>query len=144
MVDYFLLHQNDFKYVKQYAVMPPNEFSDPCALHICIERKQSDVMPREAESSAPELFTCWDDTQIDTFRNSLLDNSATLEQVTDSINSVSIDRSFRYGRTHGAPFRGYGYVPLRNGGNVVTRMGTQQQRSFRFSGTRTEHTSTRC
>ena len=31
------------------------------------------------------------------------------------------------GRTHGAPFRGYGYVPLRNGGNVVTRMGTQQQ-----------------
>ena len=32
-----------------------------------------------------------------------------------------------YGRTHGAPFRGYGYVPLRNGGNVVTRMGTQQQ-----------------
>ena len=32
-----------------------------------------------------------------------------------------------YGRTHGAPFRGYGYVPLRNGGNVVTRIGTQQQ-----------------
>ena len=31
------------------------------------------------------------------------------------------------GRTHGAPFRGYGYVPLRNGGNVVTRIGTQQQ-----------------
>ena len=24
------------------------------------------------------------------------------------------------------PFRGYGYVPLRNGGNVVTRIGTQQ------------------
>ena len=32
-----------------------------------------------------------------------------------------------YGRTHGAPFCGYGYVPLSNGGNVVTRMGTQQQ-----------------
>ena len=28
------------------------------------------------------------------------------------------------GRTHGAPFRGYGYVPLRFGGNVVRRMGT--------------------
>ena len=27
----------------------------------------------------------------------------------------------------GPPFRGYGYVPLRNGGNVVTRIGTQQQ-----------------
>ena len=36
------------------------------------------------------------------------------------------------GRTHGAPFRGYGYVPLRNRGNVVTRMGTQQQQ--RYSG----------
>ena len=33
---------------------------------------------------------------------------------------------WNYGRTHGAPFRGYGYVPLRNGGNVVRRMGTQQ------------------
>ena len=27
----------------------------------------------------------------------------------------------------GAPYRGYGYVPLRFGGNVVRRMGTQQQ-----------------
>ena len=34
------------------------------------------------------------------------------------------------GRTHGAPYRGYGYVPLRFGGNVVRRMGTQQQESF--------------
>ena len=33
----------------------------------------------------------------------------------------------RNGRTHGAPYRGYGYVPLRFGGNVVRRMGTQQQ-----------------
>ena len=32
-----------------------------------------------------------------------------------------------FGRTHGAPYRGYGYVPLRFGGNVVRRMGTQQQ-----------------
>ena len=30
------------------------------------------------------------------------------------------------GRTHEAPYRGYGYVPLRFGGNVVRRMGTQQ------------------
>ena len=34
------------------------------------------------------------------------------------------------GRTHGAPYRGYGYVPLRGGGggggNDVRRMGTQQ------------------
>ena len=34
-------------------------------------------------------------------------------------------------RTHGAPYRGYGYVPLRFGGwgvgTVVRRMGTQQQ-----------------
>ena len=34
------------------------------------------------------------------------------------------------GRTHSAPYRGYGYVPLRfgGGGDVVRRMGTQQQR----------------
>ena len=33
-----------------------------------------------------------------------------------------------FGRTHGAPYRGYGYVPLRfRGGDVVRRMGTQQQ-----------------
>ena len=38
-----------------------------------------------------------------------------------------------YGRTHGAPFRGYGYVPLRNGGNVVRRMGTQQQQQQLYS-----------
>ena len=31
------------------------------------------------------------------------------------------------GRTHGAPYRGYGYVPLRFGGNVVRRIRTQQQ-----------------
>ena len=32
------------------------------------------------------------------------------------------------GQTHGAPNRGYGYVPLRfGGGGVVRRMGTQQQ-----------------
>ena len=36
-------------------------------------------------------------------------------------------RQYRFGRTHGAPYRGYGYVPLRFGGNVVRRMGTQQQ-----------------
>ena len=30
------------------------------------------------------------------------------------------------GRTHGAQYRGYRYVPLRFGGNVVRRMGTQQ------------------
>ena len=39
---------------------------------------------------------------------------------------LTISVSFN-GRTHSAPFRGYGYVPLRNGGNVVRRMGTQQQ-----------------
>ena len=32
------------------------------------------------------------------------------------------------GRTHGAPYRGYGYVPLGfgGGGDVDRRMGTQQ------------------
>ena len=35
--------------------------------------------------------------------------------------------SFLLGRAHGAPYRGYGYVPLRFGENVVGRMGTQQQ-----------------
>ena len=30
------------------------------------------------------------------------------------------------GRTHGVPYRGYGYFPLRFGENVVRRMGTQQ------------------
>ena len=34
---------------------------------------------------------------------------------------------FYIGRTHGVPYRSYGYVPLRLGGNVVRRMGTQQQ-----------------
>ena len=32
-------------------------------------------------------------------------------------------------RTHGAPYRGYGYVSLRFGGNVVRKMGTQQQQA---------------
>ena len=36
------------------------------------------------------------------------------------------------GRTHGAPYRGHGLVPLRFGGNVVMRMGTQQQNSILF------------
>ena len=42
-----------------------------------------------------------------------------------------------FGWTHGAPYRGYGYVPLRFGGggggggvDVVRRMGTQQQNGF--------------
>ena len=37
------------------------------------------------------------------------------------------------GRTHEAPYRGHGLVPLRFGGNVVMRMGTQQQNSSRVS-----------
>ena len=42
------------------------------------------------------------------------------------------------GRSHGAPYCGHGYGPLRFGGIVVVRMGTQQQLSrkqlfkFRF------------
>ena len=37
--------------------------------------------------------------------------------------------SFRVGQTHGAPYRGYGYVPLRygEGGGVVRIMGTQKR-----------------
>ena len=31
------------------------------------------------------------------------------------------------GRMHGAQYRSYGYVPLMFGGNVIRRMGTQQQ-----------------
>ena len=34
---------------------------------------------------------------------------------------------FYIGRMHSAPYRGYGYVPLRFGGNVIRRTGTQQQ-----------------
>ena len=40
----------------------------------------------------------------------------------------SISLTANVGRTHGAPYRGYGYVPLRFGGgggeNVVRRMET--------------------
>ena len=32
----------------------------------------------------------------------------------------------------GAPYRGYGYVPMRFGGNVVRRMETQQQQPVAF------------
>ena len=50
--------------------------------------------------------------------------------------SIKKTQEFRFldiGRTHGAPDRGYGYVPLRfAGGDVVWRMGTQQQRFFRL------------
>ena len=35
-----------------------------------------------------------------------------------------------FGQTHGAPYHGYGYIPLRFGGNVVRRMGTQQQHTM--------------
>ena len=48
---------------------------------------------------------------------------------------------FSNGRTHGAPYHGYGYVPLRfrgggggGGGNVVRRMGTQQQQRIMYFG----------
>ena len=34
------------------------------------------------------------------------------------------------GRTHGSPDRGYGYIPQRFGGNVVRRMGTQQEKFY--------------
>ena len=38
------------------------------------------------------------------------------------------EKTWILGRTHVAPYRGYGYVPLRFGGNVIRRMGTQQER----------------
>ena len=46
------------------------------------------------------------------------------------IHFVTVERLWRLGRTHGAPYRGYEYVPLRfgGGGDVVRRMGTQQMR----------------
>ena len=34
------------------------------------------------------------------------------------------------GKTHSAPYHGYGYVLLRFGRNVIRRMGTQQQQQF--------------
>ena len=42
---------------------------------------------------------------------------------------VSNADSVFFGRTHGALYRGYGYVPLRFVGSVVRRMGTQQNDS---------------
>ena len=41
-----------------------------------------------------------------------------------------IDLEMYVGRTHGATYRGYGYVPLRFEGNVVRRMGTQQKQQL--------------
>ena len=43
------------------------------------------------------------------------------------------DNSKIIGRTHGTPYHGYGYIPPRFGGNVVRRMGTQQQFKDNFS-----------
>ena len=58
-------------------------------------------------------------------RYSLSEDKLIRQQV-DYILMVSFVLIFD-GRTYGAPYRGYGYVPLRFGGNVVRRMGKQQQ-----------------
>ena len=39
----------------------------------------------------------------------------------------SLKKLQKFRRTHGTPYHGYGYVPLRFEGNVVRRMGTQEQ-----------------
>ena len=52
------------------------------------------------------------------------------------LNCYQLYLSIVIGRMHGAPYRGYRYVPLRfgvGGGNVVRRMGTQQQQFIYLS-----------
>ena len=48
------------------------------------------------------------------------------------VQHIKVEESTSYamfGRTLGAPYRGYGYIPLRFEGGVVRRMGTQHNNS---------------
>ena len=56
------------------------------------------------------------------------------EGYTLEINNHMLFFYFEYGRTHGAPFSGYGYVPLRNGGTSLREWehNTTTQFYFKF------------
>lgn len=92
-VDYLLMNINDFKHVTDFYVSLPTDLSDHNAINICLQTKRSTTDARDNVNSINEnyMYLQYDETLSETYRNILLDNINTLEQLTDGISRGNID-----------------------------------------------------
>ena len=89
-MDYFLLSFSDFDYISEFIVCDPDEYSDHCALYIClnlISNENSCISSEETNFVRKLIWSCKNE---ELFKNSLLQQFCNYE---DLISIVETDNS---------------------------------------------------
>ena len=90
VVDYFLLSFSDFDYISEFIVCDPDEYSDKCALYICLNLISNE---NSCSSSGETNFVrklIWSCKNEELFKNSLFQQFCKYE---DLISIVETDNS---------------------------------------------------
>lgn len=84
VVDYLLLHINEFKNISDFCILDPNEFSDHCGISFSLCGKKtkagSGFVTHETET-----FLKWDETKITEFQQLLITEKNTFDSLTDKL-----------------------------------------------------------
>ena len=89
VVDYFLLSYSDFDCISEFCVCDPDEYSDHCALYICLNLKSIETISSTEETCFVRKLL-WSCKNEELFKNSLLQQ---LNQYEDLIFSAENDNS---------------------------------------------------
>lgn len=92
VVDYILLNNNDFQFIEYFDILPPNEFSDHCAISFGIHCNRSKNVSLDSVA-VTEQFIMWDESRADAFNTRLSEEANVLEQITENLDAESIDQS---------------------------------------------------
>ena len=113
VVDYFLLSLSDFDYISEFCICDPDEYSDHCALFICLNLLSTETFSSTEETCFVQklIWTCKNE---ELFKNSLLQQLSQYEDliniaetentlISDTVNKFStllFDNAYQYfGRT---------------------------------------------
>ena len=89
VVDYFLLSLSDFDYISEFCICDPDEYSDHCALFICLNLLSTETFSSTEETCFVQklIWTCKNE---ELFKNSLLQQ---LSQYEDLINIAETENT---------------------------------------------------
>ena len=90
VVDYFLLSFSDFDYISDFIVCDPDEYSDHCALYICLNLISYENSCSSSEETNFVRKLIWSCKNEELFKNSLLQQFCKYE---DLISIVETDNS---------------------------------------------------
>ena len=94
VVDYFLLAHSDFDTVSYFSICEIDEFSDHCALYICLKtlshKNNTTDNPSQSSENKPLKKLVWSCENEEHFRNTILSG---IEKYTELISSLDDDRS---------------------------------------------------